>query len=731
MTRSGIEERARNLLVQWGWPPRGRMLRVAFFLLALAGSVFLIQQGLQLARVGWAGGATPWIRAISGLAIVLFALAGFRWTRRKLLWRLRNRLIVTYVFIGVIPAAMLVLMATLAFYLFAGQFATYVVANDINAELKALEASNTAVAQELAGRIRRKESSTPALLEERKDSTEAAAPHEVCAWLVGRPLPVTAGQNRCSFTVPSFVAGQFREVISQDGKLYLRSGITLDANGQELRVASSVPLDAALLERLAGGLGLITLYEISDAGDGVAGSAGKPQGSSDALITITDKARPNAGFVIRKGEAGYFVESSGRQTAVPSLAGGSLPAATGRFDGEINFGSPLMVFDWQSGERRYMALLRVQTRPSLLYRRLFSALGEFALWAEAVLAVVAVLFGIIVLIALLVGTRLTRTVTGSVANLYQATQHINRGDFSHRIQVKDNDQLAELQTSFNSMTASLEKLLVEQREKQRLENELVIAQEVQAQLFPRQIVQLEGLGVHGFCRPARTVSGDYYDFLAVNEHTLGLAVGDVSGKGISAALLMATIHSAVRAYILEGVPAFREAALAGSGAGMMTQLPAGVELSPSALLYLLNRQLYSTTPTEKYATLFLGLYDQNRRRLTYSNAGHLPPLLISDDGSVRRLESGGTVVGLFDEARYDEASVLMTPGEIFVAYSDGVTEPENDYGEFGEDRLIDLIRSHRDQPLEHICEVVTAAVYDWIGANEQPDDITLVLARAR
>jgi sigma-B regulation protein RsbU (phosphoserine phosphatase) len=730
MTRSGIEERARNLLTQWGWPPRSRMLRVAFFLLALAASVFLIQQVLQLARVGWAGGATPWIRAIGGVAIVLFVLAGFRWMRRKLLWRLRNRLIVTYVFIGVIPAAMLVLMAALVFYLFAGQFATYVVTSDINAELKALEAVNTTVAQELAGRIRRKEASTTALLDDQKNSTPAATPHEVCAWLDGRPLAVSLGQNHCSFILPGFVAGQFREVISQNGKLCLRSGTTLDANGQVLRVASSAPLDAALLERIAGGLGLITVYEISDAGDGAAGSVGKPQGSSDALITITSKARPNAGFVIRKRETGYVLENSGRQAAAPSLAGGRLPAAAGRFDLEISLPSPLMVLDWASGERSYMALL-LQTRPSLLYHRLFSALGEFVFLLEVVLAVVAVLFGIIVLLALLVGTRLTRTVTGSVANLYKATQHINRGNFSHRIQVKDNDQLAELQTSFNSMTASLETLLVEQREKQRLENELVIAQEVQAQLFPRQIVQLEGLGVHGFCRPARTVSGDYYDFLAVNQNTLGLAVGDVSGKGISAALLMATIHSAVRAYILEGVPAYREAALAGSGAGMMTQLPAGVELSPSALLYLLNRQLYSTTPTEKYATLFLGLYDQNRRRLTYSNAGHLPPLLISEGGSVRRLESGGTVVGLFDEAKYDEASVVMTPGEIFVAYSDGVTEPENDYGEFGEGRLIDLIRSHRDHPLEHICEVVTAAVYDWIGANEQPDDITLVLARAR
>ena len=128
----------------------------------------------------------------------------------------------------------------------------------------------------------------------------------------------------------------------------------------------------------------------------------------------------------------------------------------------------------------------------------------------------AVIFAIIELLALWIGTRLTRTVTGAVAQLYDATTHINRGDFSHRISVKSNDQLATLANSFNSMTASIENLIEEQKEKQRLQNELTIAQEVQAQLFPQHISQLASLEVYGFCRPARTVSGDYYDFLTVD-----------------------------------------------------------------------------------------------------------------------------------------------------------------------------------------------------------------------
>ena len=376
----------------------------------------------------------------------------------------------------------------------------------------------------------------------------------------------------------------------------------------------------------------------------------------------------------------------------------------------------------------------MQTRVSKLYDQLFGALGDLAPAIEVSLLVVALFLALIELSALLIGYRLTRTVTGAVAQLYDATKHINRGDFSHRISVSSNDQLATLANSFNSMTASIEKLIEEQKEKQRLQNELTIAQEVQAQLFPQHISQMVSLEVYGFCRPARTVSGDYYDFLRVDSDKLILAVGDVSGKGISAALLMATIHSAVRAYSLEGMPSLREPVGVGAELSSSLMLASGLqgaEVSSGAMLSLLNHQLYQSTPAEKYATLFLGIYDGVERKLTYSNGGHLPPIILSEDGSLRRLERGGTVVGLFDRRSYEEDCVALGRGELFLAYSDGVTEPENDFGEFGEQRLIDLVWENRALPLNRISEIVTTAVDDWIGANEQPDDITLVLARGR
>ena len=200
------------------------------------------------------------------------------------------------------------------------------------------------------------------------------------------------------------------------------------------------------------------------------------------------------------------------------------------------------------------------------------------------------------------------------------------------------------------MTESLQKLLAEQKEKQRIENELVIAHEVQEQLFPKRVEQLESLEVYGLCRPARTVSGDYFDFLPLGQERLALAVGDISGKGISAALLMATLHSAVRSFLVlyspEAQAVVPEYAAVGAGSGSSRQVSIagdGAEISPAQWLAMLNRHLYHATPPEKYATLFLASYDGLSRTLTYSNGGHLPPVILRQDGSLLRLEDGGTV----------------------------------------------------------------------------------------
>ncbi len=728
--------------------PHGWIARGACYSLGLAVVLFALEVVLRLFSPKWGDSLAGWVKFLLFDAVLLFSIVAFRALRRKILWRLRNRLIVTYVFIGVIPAALLVAMALITIYLFAGQFASFVVTSEINSQLRSMQAVNAAVSNELAARIEKGEAPTAESLTGLRKRDRAWGRRQVAAWHGKRALPL-GGAPGAAMALPDFFTkddssyakairdGQpFKEIVRENGELYLRVASMFDVGTEKLIVVTSEPLDKNLVADIAANLGEITLYAVGITLDERQREQQNQKQASVASNTSasTKPQTDNGGIVLRESKSGGS-SAGGEQVLHPTFSVGALNTPTGMVDREITFGTPLSVVDWNSGETaRAGALVKVRTRPSILYAHLFAALGDIATGVEYILLAILIFFAVIEIVALIIGTRMTQTVTGAVAQLYDATRNVDRGDFSHRIPVKSADQLAQLSLSFNSMTESIEKLILEQKEKQRLEGELAIAQEVQAQLFPRQVSELESLEVHGFCRPARTVSGDYYDFLTASSHKLILAVGDISGKGISAALLMATIHSAVRAYSVESLPQMREPVAVGAVAGagrMMAAWPEGIEISPGALLGLLNHQLYESTPPEKYATLFLGIYDGRSHRLTYSNGGHLPPILIGQDGAVRRLEAGGTVVGLFENVTYDEGCVEMHPGEIFLAYSDGVTEPENEFGEFGEERLIDLVSTNRRLPLVQISQTVTAAVDDWIGDNEQPDDITLVLARAR
>ena len=623
------------------------------------------------------------------------AIVIFRWIYRPLLWRLRNRLFVTYLFIGVMPILLLLLMGALAGSLFGGQFATYVAISDLHSELQHLQAANDALAAQLfplesSGKLNEQivEEFTRASDERFPGRTVTVSRNEKGFVLSteGALLPSRPAQ------VPDFISGDFTGFVVDQDALHLRT-IKLSGEGsRRIALISDIPITPNLLLPTAERLGSVTLLP-------------------------TD----------RRGDI---------QLARKPVNAGQVPPRSHWFDLTLHFGTLFDVVDWQTGEKQPHGVIYVSTRPSMLYATLFATLGDKALAFRDFLLIIAIFFGVIELAALYIGIRLSRSMTASVGDLYLATEHVNRGDLSHRIQLRGRDQMAALGESFNSMTESLAKLIGEQKEKQRLENELSIAYEVQELLFPHKVTDLPTLEVHGVCVPARTVSGDYYDFIPLGTDRLVLAVGDISGKGISAALLMATVHAFVRAYSLEPEMVLMPAPLAYQAQSqgdprMYYRGDGGSEsqLAPAMLMTTLNYQLYRSTPAAKYATMFLGCYDAKARILTYCNAGHLPPIILRATGEVFRLDINGTVVGLFDGVTYDESTVVMQPGDIFVAYSDGVSEPENEFGEFGEERLIELILEHRHKPLPRITEIITGAVADWIGSAEQPDDVTIVLAR--
>jgi sigma-B regulation protein RsbU (phosphoserine phosphatase) len=658
--------------------PRTRLALATLYLAGIEALLLVLLWLLKLAGAKTVADTLgEWTTLLAWVGSVLLLLLAMRWFRVHVMWSVRNRLIVTYLFIGALPVALAVSVSLVSGYLVLRDLATFVAVSEINVLGNHLGAENRAAVEEIA-----RHSSTP----EKIAASDGLFPGRSIAVLPLSSLPV-------------WVKDGFTGLVRENGRIHLRAANVIIGPRGPAMVVSSVPFDQRLLARIASKLGSLTLS------------------SSDFQFNATDKDAEN------KLLASLGVSASGER-----ISAGTVPGPVMRLDREFDFGRSIQVTDWDTGSSRG-TLLAGTTRLSTVYAYLTASMGGGSGSIGLVLIGLAIAFAIVVLIALLIGVKLTRKITYSVANLYKATQHINRGEFTHRIQVREKDQLAALQVSFNSMTENLERLIIEQKEKERLQSELEIAHEVQAQLFPQANIGTRTLELHGICRPARIVSGDYYDFLSYGPEQVAIAVGDISGKGISAALLMATIHSAVRAYEQEQlVSVGTVSAYGGTGRISAVETPLAPP-SPGQMLWLLNRHLFQSTPPEKYATLFLGFYDDQKHRMTYSNAGHLPPIILAADGSLRRLETGGTVVGLFPDRDYEEETVELYPGDIFIAFSDGITEPENEFGEFGEERLVECIAAYRHLPLERITEHAVSAIQDWIGSTEQPDDITLVLAR--
>jgi sigma-B regulation protein RsbU (phosphoserine phosphatase) len=244
-------------------------------------------------------------------------------------------------------------------------------------------------------------------------------------------------------------------------------------------------------------------------------------------------------------------------------------------------------------------------------------------------------------------------------------------------------------------------------QRERLNREVEIAREVQERLFPQKLPPIAGLDYAGHCLPALGVGGDYYDFLALPKGALGVAIGDVSGKGIAAALMMASLQASLRS----------EA----------TRAPENL----AAAVANVNRLVYEASASNRYATFFYGQYDPARCRFDYVNAGHNSPMLIQHTGTVIRLEPGGTVIGLIENADYVQGSVEICPGDILVAFTDGISEAMNlDDEEWGEDRLLEASSTSRAATAQELLEQLFEAATQFAGAAPQHDDMTLVVLRA-
>jgi sigma-B regulation protein RsbU (phosphoserine phosphatase) len=625
---------------------------------------------------------TPQSGFLLFLAVLAFGyvmVRGFRWARKHLLWSLRNRLVIAYLFIAVVPVLLLLTMAGLGAYLLYWQLGAYVLYTDMQERLERLSQVAATMATSFAIESASGHRAAALALPEDRPSYLMAAMTE----LPGLKIESGIGEDLLRGRDGS-AQKEFSGLVLSGDVLTMRAVVTRAVPSGHLVVSASVPVTPELIETLVPELGPIQF---------------------DIL-----RPKKGASVVINRQAYARDLRISTRQRRVPP--------AVNPFDKLI---TGVVILDMLDQDRvpadteSSRLFASFSTRPSLLNRRLFSPLGELGGAAATALLVIGAVFLVIEFASLLTGIVLTRTITTAVDDLYRATQHVQAGDLSFRVRVPHRDQLAALGDSFNNMMQSVSTLIEEQRQRQRLENELSIAREVQQQLFPHALPELPGIELEAVCRPARVVSGDYYDFIRITPTHLAIALADISGKGISAALLMASLQAALRSDVLryrEGQPGYNPS-----------------PLNTAEIVSHLNRHLYRNTSDERYATLFFGVYDTQTRRLNYTNAGHPPPIHISGS-RVERLETGGMVVGLFNDVPFAQGTIEIDPGGVLIAYSDGLIEPENVYGEeFGTERLIDLAKSNQDEPPQAIADALMRATEEWSGSPEQADDMTVIVAR--
>jgi sigma-B regulation protein RsbU (phosphoserine phosphatase) len=640
-------------------------IRNAWKWLGLAGQVLVIAliAGWVLSYVG----KEPFLRlALSVTATIAGVVLAFRVIRgliRQSIWRLRNRLIVAYLFVALVPILLIGTLAMIAVWTLSGQIALYLITSEFNRRLSDLQANAVTILSTPEERRPLELRQTGEALQRRFPNTEVLVISSTQQRFPESGLLPLANARPNGYRGVAAIGGEcFALVVTGDRKS---------------RVAVAVPLTRDFLSDLVAGIGEISILSI-------------PQGASRKTIKAARSAGKNG-----------------------AVRGSQLPEKKNALDLEVLWASRVSVADLDAPNASLGGLFSVRSRLSAVWLILLQQVDQDNSVAMSVIIVFAVAFLLVEIAAFVVGVSLSRSITSSVHNLYEGTERVMEGEFSHRILVQGRDQLAALGHSFNRMTENLERLLQVAKEKERYEAELEIAREIQKQLYPKSVPESAQLKLVALYKPARMVSGDYYDYRRLDDSKIAIAIGDVAGKGISAALLMATVQSGFRSQL------------------QLASSSGGHSVGTSLIVSRLNEQLHANTPPEKFATFFVGVFDETTSTLHYTNAGHLQPILIRDS-QAKRLEVDGMVIGAFPFARYGESQIELLPGDLLVCFTDGISEPENEYGEmFGEDQLVELVLKNASRSEEQIVQTIIEAVEKWTGSPELQDDMTLLVARRK
>jgi sigma-B regulation protein RsbU (phosphoserine phosphatase) len=641
-----------------------------------------------------------------------FVFRGLSVLRRRLLWRVRRKLIISYLFVGLIPALLIIGFFLLGGYLLFVNVSSYMLQTHLRdlgervrsaAQVTALEVQGSPENQWNAVLARRRSLLTndsaavsialvpvttpcgqPGLRSEQTAQSLAAVPHSAGPWPHLDPPVMLPAWIGCEGHSGLFVAGAPAAAGAPEPiELFVRA-VALPPRLPGQAVVVDVPIDASAKARLRADTSLI-LNRTEVSGD-------------DPRIQLGRASPPDADPPVDAAPGSGAVPSGFQQAAV----------------------SFLEYRDWSTGQTgTVQASMTVSI--AQIYARLTvgrdSASGLSLSQAFVfVLIAVGVLFLFIQVLAIAMGLALAKSITGSVHELFTGTVKVQQGDFTHRIAVRAPDQLGALAESFNSMTASIEGLLLEAAEKKRLEEELRIAHEIQMSLLPQAPASIPGLSIAALCVPAREVGGDYYDFLPLQGDRLGLLIADVAGKGTSAALYMAELK------------------------GLMLSLSRTYG-SPRELLIMANHLIAEHLDARSFITMTYAIIDLRARTMTYARAGHTPLLYLPGgaDGvqhRVQLLAPDGLVLGLKidDGALFDrllvEQTLPLRSGDVYVLFTDGISEAMNAQDDcYGEHRLSQVIEAHAGLSCDAIRDRLVADVLAFAGDTPQHDDMTMILLK--
>jgi phosphoserine phosphatase RsbU/P len=647
-----------------------------------AAALVLVFLGIVATVFRRSGGISSFLKFLAVLAFFYLLFRVIGWWRSRLLWSLRNRLIVAYLFIALVPILLIVTLGILAGRILYSQLSAYLLYEDINARINTVSdiAEHIAAAHTTAPR---------GMTEEEAEAVLAAQSHAVH----DRELPglrITFSNDTTLLRKIAAGRNAFAGLLQQEDTLSLTSMRAIPDSSGTRTVTLKVPVTPEFLTAVAPDVGAIQL-------------------------TLMQRVTGNTQQAVIYKSGDYKLGDEKQYTAAAQISAKSRALQPGEFwlDPSVSVVSRLnSVYVSHNGtvEQNWPVLALTNARPSRLNGRIFNSLGELRDSYLLLFIIVGMIFLMIELAALITGINMTRRITTAISDLYQATQYVQSGDLTHRVRIDRRDQLGILGESFNLMTGSISGLIEEQKQRQRLENEISIAREVQNQLFPRRMPSVADVDVEAICKAARSVSGDYYDFIQMSPTRVAVAIADISGKGISAALLMASLQAALRSQLL---------------------MDGSASIGTGELVSRLNKHLVRNTGDDRFATFFIAIYDSATRVLRYTNAGHLPSFLLSADQAVR-LDKGGMVLGVYEDCTFEESSVSVPRDALLIGYSDGLIEPENVYGEeFGIRRLQEAAVRAQNSPPNAVAESLMTAAEEWAGSAEQADDMTVIVARMR